>query len=62
MGTIVEEGELSANADFVGIEAIDQSAQHRHDAREHLLTGADPVVRDTSSSSSYSSSIFDRGS
>jgi len=32
--------------DFVRIEAIDQSGQHRHDAREHLLTGANPVVRD----------------
>jgi len=37
---------VRSSADFVGIEAIDQSGQHCHDTREHLLTEANPVVRD----------------
>ena len=35
-----------SKADFVGTEAIDQSSKHRHDASEHLLTGANPILRD----------------
>jgi hypothetical protein len=37
---------VRSSADFVGIEAIDQPGKHRHDASEHLLTGANPVLRD----------------
>src|SRR5271157_3635090 len=37
---------FASNADFAGIEAIDQSGQHCHDALEHLFTGANPIVRD----------------
>src|SRR5271166_4824193 len=33
---------FASYADFAGIEAIDQSGQHRHDALEHLFTEANP--------------------
>ena len=34
------------SAEFIDIETIDQSGQHRHDTPEHLLTWVDTVNRD----------------